>query len=435
MAEFVSTTVPSAYSDASRAFSIKALEKRLADAQAANASATVPDLIPTPIQGIGHVVNQLAGGMNEARLEQKAAASKAELAKLIAGYNPDGPNAMATVGQIGVHNPELAATLMQNFHDARQNKAREDAAMARTKAQEDAATGRTNITEGGVNARHGQTLQAQKDAAAARVEAEKAAAAEAARVADEAQRGKETRAEEREKTKFQGPVGEQLHNLDVLLGQGKITPDDHKAQRDAILSKASTPKIDEGAIKARGDAEKAYAQSQIAVDDLKRARDAFAHPGGTYTGAMQNIAPGASTIPGSDYFIDKDKAQRTALVNNVLSKIATGTMAQTLKGSSTNFEMQKFEKIFNDPAVSPRDKQIAFDNLIRVAEADLGTDAAQVKALGGNTGRINETMAKPAAGAAGGGSSEDDEARAWLADPKNASHPAREGVMKRLEGK
>ena len=94
MANFVSTTTPSSYADAGRAMTIKALEKRYADMMAQQAQQAIPDSIPTPIQGVGHVVNQLAEGVRAAQLQSQAAAQKDALAAVMSGIDWEkGPTA------------------------------------------------------------------------------------------------------------------------------------------------------------------------------------------------------------------------------------------------------------------------------------------------------------------------------------------------------
>jgi hypothetical protein len=170
MASVISTTTaPSTYGDGLKAMSIKALEQRQKDILAQNA-AQQPDTasMATIPGGIGHVLGVAADGFREMQSNNALAANRADLAKVMSGYDRDKGLTGEQQAVLSRVAPEILDKLMQhneerwktttvdtgqtNRADALnrttlENTDRTNAgAMARTKLQEEAATGRTDST-------------------------------------------------------------------------------------------------------------------------------------------------------------------------------------------------------------------------------------------------------------------------------------------------
>jgi len=171
-----------------------------------------------------------------------------------------------------------------------------------------------------------------------------------------------------------------------IASDERLAAAEAKAKAEAL---ASDPKRNE----AIETAETNYRKGLTHIDNLDEATKLLQHPGGLYTGAMQNIAPTAGGIPGiGGMLVDKEKAQRTARYNTLVGEDAIKDMATTLKGSSTNYEMNEFKKIKNDPNISDAVKAKQLQKAVNAARADLEATAKHAKAIGGDTGRVDRAM-------------------------------------------
>jgi len=171
-----------------------------------------------------------------------------------------------------------------------------------------------------------------------------------------------------------------------IASDEKLAAAEAKAKAEAL---ATDPKRNE----AIETAETNYRKGLTHIDNLDEATKLLQHPGGLYTGAMQNIAPTAGGIPGiGGMLVDKEKAQRTARYNTLVGEDAIKDMATTLKGSSTNYEMNEFKKIKNDPNISDAVKAKQLQKAVNAARADLEATAKHAKAIGGDTGRVDRAM-------------------------------------------
>jgi hypothetical protein len=124
MAIFASTTT-SGYSDPLKAQSIKALEARYKDmlAQSAAQPGITPENTQTPIQGFGHVANQLVDSFKQRQVDQAAAEGRNELAGVIA-QGPRGPDGSWAPDQLSVmarRSPELMEKFYAQQHENKQN--------------------------------------------------------------------------------------------------------------------------------------------------------------------------------------------------------------------------------------------------------------------------------------------------------------------------
>jgi hypothetical protein len=140
MAIFASTTLGS--SDPARAMSIKALEARAQALAAAQSKQEMPSSLPSPWQGASLVMNQAADAFAAKRADQAAAARRQELASVMGGVGPEGPNPQQ-LAQITGADQDLGKMFAQQAFTARQNAAdiqsRKEMAAEKAKQEEEGA--------------------------------------------------------------------------------------------------------------------------------------------------------------------------------------------------------------------------------------------------------------------------------------------------------
>jgi hypothetical protein len=129
------------------------------------------------------------------------------------------------------------------------------------------------------------------------------------------------------------------------------------------------------------------------LDALKIAKDLNKK---TFTGwtAGARAAIGTSGVPGANLLIDKDAAMATREWGSVMSYEAVKTMANTLKGATTDFELNKFVEIMADPTTPPEIRDRWIDRMTTLAEKQRGIKSRRVNEL------REGTYFKPQGGAA-----------------------------------
>jgi len=188
--------------------------------------------------------------------------------------------------------------------------------------------------------------------------------------------------------------------------QNQSTQNRHDLEKQARAIK-STESIAEAEAKAKAEAlrtdpkraeavrgaETAYRKGLSHIDNLEEAAKILDHPDGIYTGAMQTAAPTLSGLPGvGGMIVDKEKAQRTSRFNTIVGEDAIRDMAETLKGSSTNYEMGEFKKMKNDPNISDAQRANQLRKVVQAAKADLEAQAKETQTIGGDTARVEKAM-------------------------------------------
>jgi hypothetical protein len=184
------------------------------------------------------------------------------------------------------------------------------------------------------------------------------------------------------------------------LREGRISQEDY----DAWKTKQTTPAASE--MKAGNELQNTYLSTQGAIGDLKEARDLLG-PEGT---GIRAGAGGGSTQIGAKWggdalgLSDPKLTQRTERYNQIMSAEAITTMAEKLKGASTDFEMRQFIALMNDPNAEGKTKKQALDNMIAKAEAHAALQQDQLKR--GKLPVPEGPATSAAAGAAAGGSTQ-----------------------------
>lgn len=89
----------------------------------------------------------------------------------------------------------------------------------------------------------------------------------------------------------------------------------------------------------------------------------------TYTGYTAGARGWAgANLPVIGNLFDEDTSKNTLEFNNLMSFESIKTMADTLKGATTDFELNKFVEILADPATPPEIRGRTIDRMIKLAE-------------------------------------------------------------------
>lgn len=183
--------------------------------------------------------------------------------------------------------------------------------------------------------------------------------------------------------------------LDFTKSQAEREPDSVRAVRAAGIDPASpegrktlfprtdTP-ISAADKKAVMSAEDDLPNIEGTIDALKAAKDLNDK---TFTGYTAGIrgSIGTSGVPGANLLVDRDKALATSEFGKVMSGEAIKTMADTLKGATTDFELKKFETMLADPTTPPEIRGRTIDRMIKLAEKQREIKSRRVNDLRGGT--------------------------------------------------
>jgi hypothetical protein len=442
MAIFASTTT-SGYSDPLKALSIKALEQRMKDQQAQEAAqkndaammATIPG-------GIGHVLGVVGDQMKQARTDQALVANRDALAKIRAGMDLENPTAQ-NIADLGRYDPEAAKEALHMWAENRRhaatiasaNRGQDVTARGQDVGANTAYRGQDIVARGqdvGANtaaATNAVTARGQDvgAATAARgqdiaVRGQDVGAATAARGQDVTARGQDMSAATTERGQDIGAAtatrgqdvqvrGQDMGQDTTVRGQdmqaASATAHDATQERIAAAKAAATAAQQASDPKRAGEIATLgtqYAQQHQAVEKLEKAVGIL-NNGGINTGPWARAETAAAMISGGRFGTDKEMAQRTTDFNSLINEATIRTMSDTLKGQTTNFEMEKFIEVMNNPNASPEARIAGINRLLNAAKVGRDLSAEAVRKTGGNIDLINSTLsgggAAPAA--AGGG--------------------------------
>lgn len=377
MAIFASTTT-SGYSDPMKALSIKALEQRQKDMLAMKGDVISPENTQTPVQGIGHVLNQLGDSMAQGRVMQAAAAQREMLAQTIAHMDPNNPKP-EELARISTADPELMKQMLLQLAESRRQQVGFEHA---DKSQQAGFTHDTEVKQGEyahqdksqqAGFTHADTSQqagfTHADAAAkAKAETDelaRQAQAEETRIAAEREIEAKKDAAAKAADLTRETHAPELVQMTEALRKGKIdqeTFDAWKAKQTAVPASE---------MKAGNDLQDKYLSTQGAIGDLKTARGLMGPDGtgiraGAGGGGTQTIAKWGGDALGLS---DPKLTQNTERYNQIMTSESITAMAERLKGATTNEEMARFISIMNDPNAEPKTKMQALDNMIAKAEA------------------------------------------------------------------
>jgi hypothetical protein len=340
MAIFASTTLGS--SDPSRALSIKALEARAQALAQAQSKQELPTSLPSPWQGVSLVANQAADAFAAKRADQAAAARRQELAGVMSGIGPEGPNP-GQLAQITGADPEIGKLYAQQAFTARQNAA---------------------------------DIQARREMAAEKAKQDEAAAVSA---------------EQRLGARPQTDVGKVKQDL----AAGRLSQE----EADAALKKLTAPGAGEQNIINKQNEQAIEAQSGLST--LDEALGLLNSKEGIHSG----IGAGVKTdygryIPESMGGPNEARTNNTLRYNEIMNSEALNRLTQ-MKGASSDRDVQINFKIVNDPTAPIENKRRALSVLRDKLAAHLKANEGAITAAGGTPTRLEKTTpAAPAAAAA-----------------------------------
>jgi hypothetical protein len=123
MPNIVTTTAPQ--KNTVKAMQIRALEERRKAAEIAAAKAVQPQVVESPWQGVGNMVNAFFTARRGANLEAQEQSSREALAKLRSGWGPEGPN-MAQIQEAAAYDEELANKLQSELQQRNFTRAQQE---------------------------------------------------------------------------------------------------------------------------------------------------------------------------------------------------------------------------------------------------------------------------------------------------------------------
>lgn len=168
--------------------------------------------------------------------------------------------------------------------------------------------------------------------------------------------------------------------LKVLQAAG-IDPSSPEG-RKALFPRTDTP-ISATDKKAIFEAEDATPQLQGTVEALNRALELNPK---TFTGWTAGVRGAIGTkMPGGGALVDKNSALATEEWSKIMGPEALQTMASTLKGATTDFELRKFIEMLGDPSTAPNIRESIIKRMKTLAERKLQINEGRLKDLRGGT--------------------------------------------------
>jgi hypothetical protein len=359
--------------------SIKALEARAQALAAAQSKQEMPTSLPSPWQGASLVMNQAADAFAAKRADQAAAARRQELASVMGGVGPEGPNPQQ-LAQITGADQDLGKMFAQQAFTARQN--------------------------------------------AADIQSRKEMAAEKAKQEEEGAVSQEARLQARPQT--------DAGKIKQDLAAGRLSQE----EADAAIKKLTAPSPTEQT--AMGAARDENINLQTTAAKLAEADDLLTK--GIYHGAGADIQTKyGQAVPGALQGITGTDPETTARSKRYSQIMSSEVVAQlkALKGPASNKDMDWATSTVNDPS-SPKENKVQALKILRAQmAAHLQSSEQTLKGMG--TAPVKVDI--PAAGGAGaaapaapaaGGSDPNAAARAWLA--ANPNDPRAAAVRQKLGG-
>jgi hypothetical protein len=343
--------------------SIKALEARAQALAAAQSKQEMPTSLPSPWQGAALVTNQLGDALATRRADQAAAARRQDLANIMGGIGPEGPNP-GQLGQIASADPEIGKAYMLQI------------------AQQRAAA---------------QEIAARKEAAAT-----KAATDEAGAVSQE----------ERLKARPHSDIGQ----LTADVGR---KPTEEEIQAEIKKKTSPSPTEQEAMGKAREENIGLQAlNSQLdEADRLLQSGKVYSGSGAGYrTEYGQNVPKVLRGVAG----VDPESDAASKRVKQILNVQAVQTL-KAMKGSASNADRDFAIETVNDPSAPLANKQAAMKLLRAHIASSLQSSEQTLKGMGTAPVKVDipaagGTTAAPAA-ATGGAQSVASEAEALKLPP------------------
>lgn len=154
----------------------------------------------------------------------------------------------------------------------------------------------------------------------------------------------------------------------------------------AVVPKSAETPISATDKRAIFEAEDAMPALKGTIDTLARAKElnnkTFSGAGASYRAWAGSKLPDFM-VP--DFVADKTGADATTEWQNIMSAEAIKNMAETLKGATTNFELQEFQRRLADPSTPPEIRGRIIDRMMMLAERQRQISEARMKDLRGGT--------------------------------------------------
>jgi hypothetical protein len=168
----------------------------------------------------------------------------------------------------------------------------------------------------------------------------------------------------------------------AAAAQFGLTPDDPAYQGYVLTGKM--PREDASSLTPTDKKAMWSAEDEIPILDntivsLERAKELNKK---TFTGYTAGARGWIGTaLPGGDYLVDGEAANATSEFGKVMSMEAIKTMSATLKGATTDFELNKFEQILSDPSTPPDIRERTIDRMITLAKRVKEVKTSRIKSI------------------------------------------------------
>lgn len=133
-------------------------------------------------------------------------------------------------------------------------------------------------------------------------------------------------------------------------------------------------------MKAINEAEDAIPALQGTIENLKAAK-ALNPKTFSGLGAETGAQIGTSGVPGSGLLVNTERAKATAEWQKLMKPEALTTMANTLKGATTDFELRQYVELLADPYTDKDTRSRIIDRMITLAERQKGVATTRLNEM------------------------------------------------------
>jgi hypothetical protein len=168
--------------------------------------------------------------------------------------------------------------------------------------------------------------------------------------------------------------------------------------RKALFPRTDTP-ISATDKKAIFEAEDEMPVIQGTLESLKRAKELNEKTFTGYTAGTRGAI--ATKVPGGSILFDKEAGLATEEWSKIMGPEALQTMANTLKGATTDFELKQFISMLADPSTDPKVRRTVIDRLEKLAQRKMQIQQSRTKEL--RSGSYFKPEGGPSVAPQGGG--------------------------------
>ncbi|RAS13555.1 hypothetical protein [Ensifer adhaerens] len=182
-------------------------------------------------------------------------------------------------------------------------------------------------------------------------------------------------------------VGNEVEARKAAAEQVGLTPDDPAYQGFILTGKL--PREDAQTLTATDKKAMWAAEDEIPILDntISSLEQAKALNRKTYTGTGAGLLGTIGTnVPGAGLFLDRETAAATSEFNKLMSMEAIQSMAQTLKGATTDSELARFVSILADPSTDPDIRERTINRMLTLANRVKDVKDKRINELRGRDG-------------------------------------------------